>query len=149
MKIFMRPGNPYERPPDRATLDEYGRAVGRGRRKESSARVFLVEGEGEVMINGKSLVSVFPRFHDRESVIWALKVTQRVDKYNVWALVRGGGVTGQAEAITLALGKALMVHEPALKPVLRRGELISSALRDLANIPCSAVTSIDHVDGVL
>lgn len=121
-KIFMRPSNPYAvaRPPQE--LDELGRSKAVGRRKESSAKVYLVEGDGEVLVNGKSLVRVFPRMHDRESALWALKVTQRIDKYNVWALVQGGGTTGQAEAITLALARALMVHEPALKPALRRGQ---------------------------
>ena len=103
------------------TLDEYGRARGVGRRKSSTARVWLVEGEGDVLINGKSITQAFDRLHDRESAIWPLKATQRMDKYNVWALVKGGGFTGQAEALTLGLAKALLVHEPALKPVLRRG----------------------------
>lgn len=103
------------------SLDEHGRAYGAGRRKASTARVYLVEGEGEIMINGKSLAEVLPRIHDRESALWALKVTSRIDKYNVWALVEGGGLTGQAEAITLALGRALLVHEPGLKLMLRKG----------------------------
>ena len=119
---FKRPGDDFLEPPKLQSLDEHGRARGVGRRKESTARVYLVEGNGEVLVNGKSVVQVFPRIHDRESALWALKVTQRLDKYNVWALVQGGGVTGQAESITLALAKALLVHEPALKPALRRGK---------------------------
>lgn len=98
--------------------------MGIGRRKESTAKVFLVEGTGEVLVNGHSIVQAFPRTHDRESALWALKITQRMDKYNVFALVSGGGVTGQAESLTLALAKALLVHEPALKPALRRGKHI-------------------------
>lgn len=74
------------------------------------------------MVNGQSIVQVLPRLHDRESALWALTITERVDKYNVFALVEGGGTTGQAESITLALAKALLVHEPALKPALRRGK---------------------------
>ncbi len=77
--------------------------------------------EGEVLINGKPLNGVFPRIHDRESAVWPLIATKRVDKYNVWAWVRGGGLTGQAEALTLGVAKALLVHEPLLKPALRRG----------------------------
>lgn len=53
-----------------------------------------------------------------------MKATDRIGKYNVWALVEGGGTTGQAEALTLAVGKALLGHEPALKPALRRGMLL-------------------------
>lgn len=118
---FLRPGNPYANKPAPAVVDEMGRARGKGKRKSASAVVYLVEGEGEVLVNGKNIVEVFPRVHDRESALWALRCTQRLDKYNVWATVRGGGTTGQAEAITLAVARALLVHEPALKPVLRKG----------------------------
>ncbi|PYH48233.1 mitochondrial 37S ribosomal protein uS9m [Aspergillus saccharolyticus JOP 1030-1] len=122
---YVRGGNPYANKPAPATVDEMGRARGRGKRKSSSAVAFLVEGEGEVRVNGKTLVEAFPRVHDRESATWALRSTSRLDKYNVWAQVQGGGTTGQAEAITLAVARALMVHEPALKPVLRRAGVIT------------------------
>ncbi|KAA8643247.1 hypothetical protein EYZ11_008497 [Aspergillus tanneri] len=125
LKDFLRPGNPYANKPLPPTLDEMGRARGRGKRKASSAVVHLVEGEGEVLVNGKNLVEVFPRMHDRESATWPLRCTSRLDKYNVWATVRGGGVTGQAEAITLALARALLVHEPALKPILRKAGVVT------------------------
>jgi ribosomal protein S9 len=137
MEQFKRPGSAELQKPKVQKLDAYGRAKGIGRRKESSARVYLVEGTGEVLINGKSIVQAFPRLHDRESALWALKATQRMDKYNVWALVEGGGVTGQAESITLALARALLVHEPALKPALRRGELENCFLVSIANEACS------------
>ncbi|KAF5866217.1 37S ribosomal protein S9, mitochondrial [Aspergillus alliaceus] len=125
LKTFLRPGNPYANKPVPATVDEMGRARGKGKRKTSSAVVHLVEGEGEVMVNGKTLVEAFPRLHDRESATWPLRCTSRLDKYNVWATVRGGGVTGQAEAITLAVARALLVHEPGLKPVLRKAGVIT------------------------
>ncbi|OCT54748.1 37S ribosomal protein S9, mitochondrial [Cladophialophora carrionii] len=123
---FRRPGSEAIQQAKPGTIDEYGRSVGIGRRKESSAKVYLVEGTGEVLVNGNSIVQAFPRVHDRESALWALKITQRMDKYNVFALVSGGGVTGQAESITLALAKALLVHEPALKPALRRAGCVTS-----------------------
>ena len=122
MQLFMRPRNLDLREPEPPKLDKFGRARGMGRRKESSARVYLVEGNGQVLVNGRNLVDMFPRAHDRESALWALKTTDRLNRYNVWAVARGGGVTGQAESITLALARALLVHEPALKPVLRKGE---------------------------
>ncbi|KAL4976123.1 ribosomal protein S5 domain 2-type protein [Aspergillus desertorum] len=125
LKDFLRPGNPYGTQSITATVDELGRARGKGKRKESSAVVSLVEGDGEVRVNGKTLVEAFPRVHDRESATWALRCSNRLDKYNVWATVKGGGTTGQAEAIALALGRALMIHEPALKPVLRRAGVIT------------------------
>lgn len=125
---FLRPGNPYAVENVPRTVDENGRARGKGKRKESTAVVQLVEGEGEVLVNGKSIVEAFKRVHDRESALWALRCTQRLDKYNAWIRVQGGGVTGQAEAITLALGRALLLHEPGLKPVLRKGMFLVSFL---------------------
>lgn len=121
---YVRPGNPYANKPTPSVVDEFGRARGKGKRKESSAVAFLVEGDGQVLVNDKNIIDAFPRVHDRESALWALRCTQRLDKYNVWAKVSGGGVTGQAEAITLAVARALMVHEPALKPVLRQGKCL-------------------------
>ena len=125
MEIYKRDVDPFAVVKRPSIIDADGRAYGVGRRKSSSAKVYLVQGEGEVLVNGKSINSVFGRIHDRESALWALKATERMDKYNVWALVSGGGSTGQAEAITLGAAKALMVFEPALKPALRRGESIA------------------------
>ncbi|KAJ5933500.1 37S ribosomal protein S9 [Penicillium verhagenii] len=125
LKDFLRPGNPYAAQSAPRVVDENGRARAKGKRKESTAVVHLVEGEGEVLVNGKGMVEVFQRVHDRESALWALRSTQRLDKYNVWATVSGGGVTGQAEAITLAIARALLIHEPGLKPVLRKAGVIT------------------------
>jgi small subunit ribosomal protein S9 len=121
LEKFKRLVQPYLNRPKPIVVDQSGRARAVGRRKASHAAVFVVEGEGECLINGKSLTEYFGRLHDRESAVWALKATQRLDKYNVWALVKGGGTTGQAEAITLGVAKALMAHEPDLRPALRRG----------------------------
>lgn len=121
---FVRPGNPYASQPAPAVVDNLGRARGKGKRKTSSAVVFLVEGGGKIFVNGKDLMHAFPRLHDRESATWPLRCTQRLDKYNAWVVVRGGGVTGQAESTTLALARALLVHEPGLKPTLRKGTFV-------------------------
>lgn len=122
---YKRDVQPALNVPKPITVDEYGRARAIGRRKASSAIVYLVEGEGECIINGRSLSEYFGRLHDRESAVWALKATQRLDKYNVWAVAQGGGLTGQADAITLGVAKALLAHEPALKPALRRAGTIT------------------------
>ena len=91
MQIYKRDVDPYANVPKPGVIDEFGRSYGVGRRKSSSAKVYLVQGSGEVLINGKSINTVFGRIHDRESALWALKATERMDKYNVWALVTGGG----------------------------------------------------------
>ena len=123
LDAFKRNVQPYTNVAKPIPIDQYGRACGVGRRKASSAQAFVVEGTGEVLVNGKTLADYFGRVHDRESAVWALRATNRIDKYNVWVKVEGGGTTGQAEAITLAIAKALLAHEPALKPALRRGKL--------------------------
>ncbi|KAH7080915.1 ribosomal protein S5 domain 2-type protein [Paraphoma chrysanthemicola] len=125
MLRYKKASQPGDVKPKPGIIDELGRAKGVGRRKTSSAVAWLVEGEGEVLINGKSLSQFFGRLHHRESAVWALKASQRLDKYNLFALVQGGGSTGQAEALTLAVAKALLVHEPALKPALRRAGCVT------------------------
>lgn len=133
MNQYKRHINPFQNSAKPIFVDQTGKALGVGRRKASSARAWVVEGTGEVLINGKTLAEMFGRIHDRESAIWPLKATDRIDKYNVWALVTGGGTTGQAEALTLAVAKALLAHEPALKPALRRGKIHVPAL---PNVTC-------------
>ncbi|KAI9890863.1 MAG: 37S ribosomal protein S9, mitochondrial [Vezdaea aestivalis] len=125
IRSFLREASPIQPLRRPECVDEYGRSVGVGRRKTASAQVWLVLGDGQVLVNDKPLHIAFPRVHDRESALWALKSTSRLDKYNVWALVTGGGPTGQAEAITLGLAKALLVQEPNLKPVLRKAGTVS------------------------
>ena len=102
------------------TPDEYGRTIANGRRKTAQGRAFLVEGTGEAYVNGKPMAEFFRKVHDRETVIWALKQAGRIDKYNLWGVVRGGGTTGQAEALCLAVGKALVGQEPGLRSAVRR-----------------------------
>ena len=122
MELYKRDLNPYGVSRRPAIIDEDGKVAEVGRRKSSSAKVYLIPGNGEIRVNGKSLNTAFGRIHDRESALWALKATERMDKYNVFAMVKGGGTTGQAEAVTLGVAKALLAFEPALKPALRRGE---------------------------
>ncbi|KID94474.1 37S ribosomal protein S9, partial [Metarhizium majus ARSEF 297] len=130
LQEFARDINPFLNMPNPITIDRFGRAVGVGKRKASTARAFVVEGTGEVLVNGKPLSEAFGRVHDRESAVWALTATERLDKYNVWVLVEGGGTTGQAEAITLAVAKALVAHEPALKTALRKDFTAGCITRD-------------------
>jgi small subunit ribosomal protein S9 len=129
LEMFVKNIDPMKNTPTAVVIDRYGRAIASGRRKTSSARAFVVEGTGEILVNGKTLNEVFGRVHDRESAVWALTATQRLDKYNVWVLVEGGGTTGQAEAITLAIAKALVAHEPALKLPLKKAGCITRDAR--------------------
>ncbi|KIV99726.1 uncharacterized protein PV09_08656 [Verruconis gallopava] len=119
LQSFMKEEQPIVRFSKKAVVDECGRAYGLGRRKAATARAWIVRGKGEVLVNGKSLSQYFSRLHQRESALYALSVTDRVGDYNVFAIVEGGGTTGQAEALTLAVAKALIVYEPALKMRLK------------------------------
>jgi small subunit ribosomal protein S9 len=109
--------------------DTFGRTFGVGRRKESVARVWVVPGKGELFINGRPLDKFVQRPHDKESILLPLDTTQRLAQYNIWAYVDGGGTTGQAEAIQLGMAKALVIHEPELKPVLRKAGCITADSR--------------------
>lgn len=147
LTFFLRTVDPMRNKTKVVEVDKFGRAVAAGRRKEASARAFVVEGTGEVLVNGKSLSEMFGRVHDRESAVWALTVTQRLDKYNVWALTEGGGTTGQAEAMTLALAKALVAHEPALKTALKKGEFASTYPGGPLTNTCSRLLNERRQDG--
>ncbi|KAJ2900174.1 uncharacterized protein MKZ38_002533 [Zalerion maritima] len=144
---FLRPSNPYDRVKPVRVVDKFGRSLGMGRRKTSTARAWVVEGTGECLINGKTLSEAFGRVHDRESATWPLRVTERMDKYNIWALVDGGGTTGQAEALTLAIARALSVHEPGLTNALRRGKQGIGMSNDGGRIFCltSYVTIVKSI----
>ncbi|OQO09729.1 hypothetical protein B0A48_05132 [Cryoendolithus antarcticus] len=131
LERFKRTVQPFLNKPKPITVDDFGRARAVGRRKSSSASVYLVPGDGEARVNGQSLTEYFGRLHDRESAVWPLKATERLDRYNVWAVAQGGGTTGQAEAVMLGVSKALLAHEPGLKPALRRAGVVTRDVREV------------------
>ncbi|CAJ0892868.1 13629_t:CDS:2 [Entrophospora sp. SA101] len=92
-----------------------------GKRKTSSAKIWLIKGDGLIYVNGVPMTNYFQLLKDRNSILFPFKVTDLIGKYNVWAVVRGGGHTGQSEAIAHGITKSLLVHDPSLKPILRKG----------------------------
>jgi small subunit ribosomal protein S9 len=129
LQRFMKEEQPVVKYMKKHVVDDVGRAYGLGRRKSATARAWIVKGEGDMLVNGKSLSQYFSRIHQRESAIYALSVTERVGNYNVFGVVQGGGNTGQAEALTLAVAKALLVYEPSLKERLRFGKSLDTYRR--------------------
>ncbi|KAG5518955.1 hypothetical protein PMAC_002486 [Pneumocystis sp. 'macacae'] len=103
-----------------ASLDSLGRSRTIGRRKEAVSRVWMIKGDGQILVNGKTLYEIFSRLDHRQSLMRPLKITQRLFQYNIWVLVKGGGSTGQAEASALAISRGLVIHEPELRPLLRK-----------------------------
>ncbi|MDP2936057.1 MAG: 30S ribosomal protein S9 [Dehalococcoidia bacterium] len=100
-----------------------------GRRKEAIARVRLVPGTGAVLINGKSLETVFPRLDHQSMVMQPLRVTQTAGQFNVQASVEGGGITGQAGAISLGVARALTKFDATLKAGMRKFGLLTRDAR--------------------
>jgi small subunit ribosomal protein S9 len=90
-----------------------------GRRKTAIARVYLKEGSGKFEINKRDLESYFPDPILRYKLNQPFALTENEGKYDVKVNVRGGGITGQAEAIRLSVSKALIEINPEWKPLLK------------------------------
>lgn len=98
---------------------------GLGRRKQSSARVRLYSGNGTVVVNGKPASEFFSREGDLSTVLVPLKVTDLDGKFDVSVKVAGGGVSGQAGAISLGVARALLASDPELRSALRQYGLLT------------------------
>lgn len=96
-----------------------------GRRKNSTARVILRPGTGEWTINDRTIQDFFPRLLHRKRAEEALKVTELDGQYDVFARARGGGVTGQSDAIRLAVARAILKTDEEFRPVLRKFGLLT------------------------
>ena len=98
---------------------------GTGRRKTAVARVRLKEGEGQIVVNRQPLGEYFGRATLRMVIAQPLKLTGLEGKYDVIANVRGGGSTGQAEAIRHGISRALLVVDGGLRSTLRKAGLLT------------------------
>ena len=99
---------------------------GVGRRKEATARVRLMSGSGEFIVNGRPLEEYFPRLGDAEDVLKPFAVLgESRDKYTVTVLVKGGGVSGQVGAVRLGLARAFAKFNPEFAPTLKKYGLLS------------------------
>lgn len=94
---------------------------GVGRRKASTARVRVMTGTGEFVVNGKPFEEYFPRLGDKEAVLSALKIAGDSATLDISALVSGGGVTGQTGAVRMGLARALVKMTPELDRDMRKG----------------------------
>ena len=91
-----------------------------GRRKTSVARIYLTPGQGNITINGKDIKAYFPNEGLQTIVNQPFQTLDLIGKYDVTANLKGGGVSGQAEALRLAIAKALVVENAETKSVLRK-----------------------------
>ncbi|MDY6321535.1 MAG: 30S ribosomal protein S9 [Succinivibrio sp.] len=102
---------------------------GTGRRKESTARVFVKQGTGKLEINGKSLEQYFGRPTSRMVVTQPLELLELTDKLDIYVTVSGGGITGQAGAIRLGITRALMQYDETFRPALRKAGFVTRDAR--------------------
>jgi small subunit ribosomal protein S9 len=96
-----------------------------GRRKESVVRVRLLPGSGNFTLNGKSLDAYFPNKVHQQIVKEPLVTLEKAEQFDVVATLRGGGTSGQAGALRLALARALVENEPDDRPALKRAGFLT------------------------
>ena len=100
-----------------------------GRRKESTARVFLRPGTGTITVNHREFANYFPTEALRVQVKTPLLLTETADKFDVLSTVAGGGMTGQAGAIRLGIARALCEFNIELRPRLKKDGLLTRDAR--------------------
>ncbi len=99
-----------------------------GRRKASVARVYVTKGDGEISINGKTIKEYFPQSNIQSNITDPFTVVEVENIYNVKVNVKGGGFKGQAEAIRMAISRALVkMNEDFRKPLKARKFLTRDA----------------------
>jgi len=103
--------------------DQYYEGI--GRRKTSSARVRIITGNGQYIINDKQAEAYFPRLRDMKKIVAPLLAAEMEDRFDISVKVKGGGITGQAGAVCHGLARALVKMDPELRPVMRAGGLLT------------------------
>jgi small subunit ribosomal protein S9 len=99
---------------------------GIGRRKESTARVRIMQGSGQFVINGKPAAEYFGRLGDMEKIIAPVEAAgENVSTFDISVVVKGGGVTGQSESVQLGISRALLLMNPDLRPTMRKGGFLT------------------------
>jgi small subunit ribosomal protein S9 len=102
-----------------------------GRRKSSSARVYLNNGNGEITVNGRPLDIFFGRQTNRMIVRQPLDVVEMNDKFDINVKVTGGGISGQAGAIRLGITRALLEYDETLRKDLRKAGFVTRDAREV------------------
>ncbi len=102
-----------------------------GRRKESVARLLLFEGKGKITVNKRSVEEYFPRVAHMKALTQALRTVEVEGQYNIQVNVKGGGLTGQAGAIRLALARALQKVNEDFHAALKSAGLLTRDAREV------------------
>jgi len=102
-----------------------------GRRKSAVARVYVSEGKGNITVNKKELNTYFPTLGLQSKVKQALYVVNVIDQYDIKANIDGGGSNGQAEALKLAIARALIKANPENRKALKAAGLLTRDAREV------------------
>ncbi|GIJ80123.1 small subunit ribosomal protein S9 [Micromonospora phaseoli] len=100
-----------------------------GRRKEAIVRVRIVPGTGKITCNGRDLEAYFPSKVHQQLIKDPLVTAEKPETFDVIANLRGGGTTGQAGALRLAIARALIVNEPDDRPALKKAGFLTRDAR--------------------
>ncbi len=106
-------------------IDEKGRSYATGRRKNASARVWVKRGSGNIIINGKIISEYFARPVLQMLLVQPFEAASREGEFDVFATVRGGGLSGQAGAVRHGISRALVNFEPGLRSPLKAGGFLT------------------------
>jgi small subunit ribosomal protein S9 len=104
---------------------------GTGRRKTSTARVYMTRGSGDIKVNNRPLDLFFSRQTARMIVRQPLELINLTDTFDITVTVKGGGTTGQAGAIRHGLTRALMQYDESLRPTLRKAGFVTRDAREV------------------
>ncbi len=102
-----------------------------GRRKSSTARVFLKKGKGEITINARTMEQYFGRETGRMIVRQPLETVEMADSFDINITVAGGGISGQAGAIRHGITRALIEYDETLRKVLRQAGFVTRDAREV------------------
>ncbi len=102
-----------------------------GRRKTAVARVILSEGQGKITINKRDYAAYFPVATHQHFVEQPLKLTDNMGKFDIVANLDGGGITGQSQAVRLAIARALCKLNPEYRPILKSNGLLTRDPREV------------------
>jgi small subunit ribosomal protein S9 len=101
-----------------------------GKRKSAVARVWLRPGGGRIVVNKRPLEAYFTREVSRTTIAKPLALTDTVGRFDVEVNVRGGGISGQADAVKHGISRALLEFNPEMRPVLKKAGLLTRDPRE-------------------
>jgi small subunit ribosomal protein S9 len=114
-----------EEAPARTDVDPLGRSYATGKRKDAVARVWLTAGSGKITVNGRDWTTYFARPTLRMVINQPFTVVGREGLYDIICTVGGGGLSGQAGALRHGISRALIGHDPTLRPPLKSGGFLT------------------------